>query len=226
VSVSLADAQAGAAIFFTTDGSTPTSSSVKYLEPLQSNATVTVRALAIAPGKQASSVVSATYTCALTKADFAVLLSSQFRLPTPKAPIDFPDVPRTLNTYPEIEAAASFLNPQLLCPNCALRPEFYPTAPISRQVATLAYVRILLASGRLQLLSAADSATVLEGVPEAAALPKGAKPYFATAVRTGLLAIDQNHTLGLASLQSREEALAHMADIQKRMGANEVIQPQ
>lgn len=49
-------------IYYTLDASTPTASSSKYTEALNLTATMTVKAIAIAEGKAASSVVSATFT--------------------------------------------------------------------------------------------------------------------------------------------------------------------
>jgi hypothetical protein len=60
--VSLADATSGATIYYTTDGSTPTTSSTRYLGPIAVNLTLTIRAIAVAPGMVNSDVASATYT--------------------------------------------------------------------------------------------------------------------------------------------------------------------
>ncbi len=61
-SVSLADTSAGALIYYTTDGSTPTTSSTLYTTPITVNSTTTIKAMAMAPGFRTSSVVSASYT--------------------------------------------------------------------------------------------------------------------------------------------------------------------
>src|SRR3989442_12031883 len=60
--VSLADATSGATIYYTTDGSTPTITSTRYLGPIAVNLTLTIRAIAVAPGMVNSDVASATYT--------------------------------------------------------------------------------------------------------------------------------------------------------------------
>ena len=72
-SVTLSCETAGAAIYYTTNGSTPTDSSTAYTAPIVLSATTTIKARAYAAGKGPSAVVTATYT---------------FKRPTPK-PADF-----------------------------------------------------------------------------------------------------------------------------------------
>ncbi len=61
--VSLSDGTAGAIIYYTIDGSAPTTSSTVYSSPISvDSGTVTINAIAQAPGYSASSVGSATYT--------------------------------------------------------------------------------------------------------------------------------------------------------------------
>ena len=60
--VTLSDATGGATIYYTLDGSTPTTASTQYTGPFVINQTTTVNAIAIANGYGASAVGSATYT--------------------------------------------------------------------------------------------------------------------------------------------------------------------
>jgi regulation of enolase protein 1 (concanavalin A-like superfamily) len=62
LSVSIADSTPGATIFYTTNGSTPTTSSSVYSGPITLSATTTVQALATASGFAQSGVASASYT--------------------------------------------------------------------------------------------------------------------------------------------------------------------
>jgi hypothetical protein len=59
--VSLADATSGATIYYTTNGSTPTTSSTKYTAAIKVSASETIKALATASGLTTSAVVSAAY---------------------------------------------------------------------------------------------------------------------------------------------------------------------
>ena len=60
--VTLADSAAGAAIYYTLDGSNPSSSSTLYTSQIAVNKTETIRALAILSGDLASPVATITYT--------------------------------------------------------------------------------------------------------------------------------------------------------------------
>src|SRR2546422_862676 len=62
VTVAISDATSGATIHYTTDGSTPTTSSPVYSSALTFNQTTTLKAMAAASGMTDSAVASATYT--------------------------------------------------------------------------------------------------------------------------------------------------------------------
>src|SRR3989475_614366 len=62
VTVSISDATSGATIHYTTDGSTPTTSSAVYTGALTFTQTTTLKAMAAASGMTNSRVASATYT--------------------------------------------------------------------------------------------------------------------------------------------------------------------
>src|SRR5580704_8301934 len=63
--VSITDATAGAAIYFTTNGTVPTASSTPYTGPITVGSTETLMAVAIAPGYASSTVATAAYTLSL-----------------------------------------------------------------------------------------------------------------------------------------------------------------
>ena len=74
--VTISDATPGATIYFTIDGTAPTTNSIQYFGPITVSETVTIEAIAVGSGSP-SSVASATYTIATAPAnsDFAVSAS-------------------------------------------------------------------------------------------------------------------------------------------------------
>jgi acyl-coenzyme A thioesterase PaaI-like protein len=62
VTVTLSDSTAGASIYYTTNGTTPTTASTPYTGPFTLTTTTTVKAIAVAYGYSQSSVASGTYT--------------------------------------------------------------------------------------------------------------------------------------------------------------------
>ena len=61
-SVAISDATSGATIYYTTNGTTPTTSSTRYTGPITVSSTETLEAIAVATGDTNSAVASATYT--------------------------------------------------------------------------------------------------------------------------------------------------------------------
>jgi hypothetical protein len=72
-SVTITDSTTGAAIYYTTNGTTPTASSTKYIGAISVSATETIEAIAIAPGFANSIVSTATYTINLAAAATPVI---------------------------------------------------------------------------------------------------------------------------------------------------------
>jgi arabinogalactan endo-1,4-beta-galactosidase len=66
--VTISDAIAGATIYYTTDGTTPTTSSTKYTSAISVSSTETIQAIAVVSGDTNSTVASAAYTISSTTA--------------------------------------------------------------------------------------------------------------------------------------------------------------
>jgi len=69
--VTLSDAASDAAIYYTTDGSTPTTSSTPYAGPISVTRSTTINAMAAASGRADSDVASATYSLQAARPTFS-----------------------------------------------------------------------------------------------------------------------------------------------------------
>ena len=109
--VTLTDATANAAIYYTTDGTTPGKTSTQYSTPVSIAGNVTLKAVAVAPGNLFSTVTSATYqmpqsatTTKLTTSATTVNVSQSFALTatvtgtTPTGSVTFKAGSATLGT--------------------------------------------------------------------------------------------------------------------------------
>lgn len=71
-SVTISDSTPNATIFYTTDGTTPTTSSSQYSAPISVSQTEAIQAIATAPGYPTSAVASATYIINLPPPNFSL----------------------------------------------------------------------------------------------------------------------------------------------------------
>jgi hypothetical protein len=71
-SVTISDATSGATIYYTTNGTTPTTSSTQYSGAITVSSTETIEAIAVATGYSQSALASASYTISQPTSSFAV----------------------------------------------------------------------------------------------------------------------------------------------------------
>ena len=121
----------------------------------------------------------------VTRAQFAALTQRLFSLPAPTQPVAFNDVPQSYWGYAAVEAAAPYFD-YFQVPGGGYA--FQPDQAFDRQDVATVIVRLLTASGKLQVLSRADTATVLGKVTDATTIAPALQPYVATAIKAGIMA--------------------------------------
>ncbi len=138
-SVSLSDATPNATIYYTTDGSNPSTSSPIYSSPISVNVTTTIKAMATAPGYGNSSVATGTYTIGPTAATptFAPLPGSYSSAQsvtisdtTPGATINYTTDGSTPTTSSPVYAGPVYVGTSLTLKAIATAPG-YSTSPVA-----------------------------------------------------------------------------------------------
>ena len=152
----------------------------------------------------------------VTRRDFAVQMQQQFNLPQPSTPINFPDVPRSDPAYLAVEAAAPYMNMQILCPTCMFNPKFFPDYPVSNAVEAITLVRLLQSFSGLTLLDAQTSETVLSNAADASGLKSPARPYLATAIQNGILVLQSGNTISLGTELTESDFSARISSLQTK----------
>jgi N-acetylneuraminic acid mutarotase len=73
--VTISDLTPGATIYYTVEGTVPTTTSTQYTAPVHVSSSQIIKAIATAPGRSASSISTASYTINIPPADFSVASS-------------------------------------------------------------------------------------------------------------------------------------------------------
>jgi S-layer homology domain len=152
----------------------------------------------------------------MKRGDFAVALQRLFQLPQPSKPTKFSDVRQGDALYEAVQAVVPFMDKQVPCPNCELGSKFEPAKSVSRALWAVTVVRILVAQNRLQLLNEAQTETTLSSVPDARDLRKRARPYFATAIHSGVIGCCAGNTLEMSQFLGRADVAEMLNKIQEQ----------
>ena len=151
--VAIADAVSSATVYYTTDGSTPTTSSTKYTAAIPVNATETINALAVATGYSNSAVATALFTLNLPTAaptyapaggTFNAVQSVTILDTTPGAVIYYttngttPTTSSTVYTAPVSVTATEMIQAVALAPGFTLSPVTPSTYTINLPTFALA----------------------------------------------------------------------------------------
>ena len=112
--ISLSDTLNGSVIYYTRDGSPPSSASTRYTGPFSIGATTTVNAIAVAPGYNNSSVASGTYTVGTAPTiDFSNGFASVKGLTLNGSAVNSDDSRLQLTTGEINQAGSAFANTQV-----------------------------------------------------------------------------------------------------------------
>jgi hypothetical protein len=162
---------------------------------------------------------------AVTLVEFARIAQEQLRLAQPRFPVVFDDLRPTDPEYAPAQALYPFLHRRLLCPECPLTSSFSAKNPaidapnvfLTRAQAAVILVSILMDQGRISLLTREQTADVLAGVPDVDSVSVFARPYIATAIAAGILALDARNMVRPAQPYSHTEMNAAFNTIQRRL---------
>ena len=139
--VTLSDATPGAVLYYTLDGTTPTTASAVYASPLSLASTETIKALAVAPGANASPVVTAAFNINLggTATPVFSVAAGTFTSPqtvsisdsTPNATIYYTTDGSTPTTASTVYSAPLTISSRETLQAIATAPGFSPSAVAS-----------------------------------------------------------------------------------------------
>jgi len=211
--VSITDTMPGAVIYYTLDGSAPTTSSAKYSTALTISQTTTVKAVAVVYGYAISSVASATYTLNMPTAEAPVFTppagaytspqSVHLSSTTPGAVIYYTldgSTPATASA--KYSAALTVSNTAAVIKAIAVAYG-YSSSPVAGATYTIRTAAPTFSLARGQYLTP-RSLTISDATPGATIYytTDGRSPLLASIPYTGPIAINSNVTIRAAAVHS------------------------
>lgn len=119
---------------------------------------------------------------AVTRAQFAALLTRFFQLPQPTSQTVFPDVPSSYWAHAAIEAAAPYME--------TATADFEPNQPIERQDVAAAIVEVMIQQGKLPPLTGSEAEAAqaaLGGVSDATMVSPALSLYVGEAIHRDIM---------------------------------------
>lgn len=159
----------------------------------------------------------------VTRGDFATMVQTLFQLTKPAEPVAFSDLKTTDPIYGAVQSMAPFMNRQALCRGCALSTNFSPNVAISREEAAVILVRILGSRNLVQQLSDSDLNTFLSSTPDAKNWKPFAAPYFAVAIKSGIIPLLGDNTFQPAMKLTRVSTAVVLDSVHQRFIAPVLI---
>lgn len=154
---------------------------------------------------------------AITLNEFSNSVHEKFALRQPDAPVAFDDVQPSDPEYTAAQAVYPFLHRQLLCPACALTSNFYGRKPLTRAQAAVVLVSILIAQGRISMVTPEETVDILANVSDADSISSFARPYIATALAEGIFVLEPGNLIRPADPYSHKEMNAAFDAVQRRL---------
>jgi hypothetical protein len=152
----------------------------------------------------------------VTRGDFATMVQSLYKLGKPSETVSFSDIKSTDPLFSAIQAMAPFMNRQVMCKGCALTTNFSPNAALSREEASIILVRIMGAKNQLQPMTSQELSSFLQSTPDAKNWKPAAAPYFALAIKSGVMPLLGDNTFQPALKLTRADTAVLLDNINRQ----------
>jgi S-layer homology domain len=152
----------------------------------------------------------------VTRGEFATMMQSLYKLGKPSGTVSFSDIKSTDPLFSAIQAMAPFMNRQVMCVGCALTTNFSPNAAISREEASIILVRIMGARNQLQPLTSQELSSFLQNTRDAKNWKPAAAPYFALAIKSGVMPLLGDNTFQPALKLTRADTAVLLDNINRQ----------